>query len=415
MDHISNVHKRTVVDNETNFYKCFVCQKGYSSLNRKAFIHHLNEHKLSTCFCNDCNVNLQSIQHLEAHRERSHQDFSILVDKKMVQKSKAGAQQTPVKEPPKPIIKVVPKATPSTFKKQPFKNDSASVSEVYEQKYELLESTEEDDQFSVKDEPQQQQIMVQTEDGSLLNMNNIILTENGELIIQNLDGLLPNEQESGDDGSGGQIHISNLEQFLIEQGLSGGQEISYIQPDDNQVIIQNEDGTVSQSSQGSLMQTYKEIFEPDEDIPTELIQSSEVHDDVSAQNIMLNGDYMVQSVSDYEQHNSNGQVVEQIEIQNTVQVDANQSTLDELGDILLEVAAAAEKEKKPKSTDQKIRDSLWGTRKRPTNTHPLLPRKKQCSRFDTELKGNEEEAPASNFSQAYEIFVKGFGKKNSKM
>lgn len=288
-----------------------------------------------------------------------------------------------------------------------------SVSEVYEPPQETLQSADEQEFSLDNDDSQQQQIMVQTEDGSLLNMNNFILTENGELILQNLEGLLPNGQESGEDSSG-QIHISNLEQFLIEQGLAGSQEISYIQPDDSQVIIQNDDGTVSQSSQESLMQTYKEIFEPDVDIPSELIATSEV-EDVTTQNLLLNGNYMVQS----SMNELNGQVVEHmVEVQNSAQADAaNQSTLDELGDILLEVAAAAEKEKKPKVTEQKIiRESLWGTRKRAPDTIASngSPKKRNTGPNKQQMP-QETLAPASNFSHAYEIFVKGFdAKKQSK-
>lgn len=427
MDHISTAHKRTIVDNETNFYKCFVCSRGFSSQNRKTFIQHLSDHKASTCFCSDCNVNLESVHHLEAHRERSHQDFSILADKKPLRQVKPVAK---VKEVPDPEYKILPKPAPAR-KQQKIANTRVETSSVktlrneeYVEPEQQLQLVEETEQFNNNDDDsqQQQQIMVQTEDGSLLNMNNFILTENGELIIQNLDGLMPNGQEGADDGSGSQIHISNLEQFLIEQGLSGSTEISYIQPDENQVIIQNDDGTVSQSSQGSLMQTYKEIFEPDEDIPTELISSSEVHvhDESVAQSMLLNGDYMVQSVPIMD-HGNNGQVAEQVEVQNSAQVDANQSTLDELGDILLEVAAAAEKEKKPKMIEQKIiRETLWGTRKR--NSEPITNNGSAKKRSSTSGNGRQSdsmtlqdsEPPASNFSQAYEFFVKGFDAKKHK-
>lgn len=398
--------------------------RGFSSQNRKTFIQHLNDHKASTCFCSDCNVNLESVHHLEAHRERSHQDFSILVEKKPYRQNKTA--QPIAKEAPKPDYKVVPKsasARPSSVpaKRQQSSNVrtetssvNSSVSETYQQSLEQIQVA--DDQFNaLDDDSQQQQIMVQTEDGSLLNMNNFILTENGELIIQNLEGLLPNGQEGTDDGSGEHIHISNLEQFLMEQGLSSSTEISYIQPDDSQIIIQNDDGTISQSSQESLMQTYKEIFEPDEDIPTELITSSEVHDENASQSL-LNGNYMVQSIPILDQHGINGQVVEQVEVRSTTQVDANQSTLDELGDILLEVAAAAEKEKKPKVIEQKIiRETLWGTRKR--NLEPISngPSKKRSnSGKHSEGFVQETEQPASNFSQAYEFFVKGFNDKKQK-
>lgn len=380
--------------------------RGFSSQNRKTFVQHLNDHNTLTRFCCDCNVNLESVHHLEAHRERCHQDFSFLTAKKTNQQKTAQPKEATKSDP-----KVVHHETVATTKAVV----ESLVKETYQHPVEQLQLA--DDQFNnLDDDSQQQQIMVQTEDGSLLNMNNFILTENGELIIQNLDGLLPNGQEGVDDGSGEHIQISNLEQFLMEQGLSTNTEISYIQPGESQIIIQNDDGTVSQSSQDSLMQTYKEIFEPDEDIPTELIASSEVHE-AASQSLLLNGDYMVQTIEMSEQSASNGQVVEQVEVQSTAQVDANQSTLDELGDILLEVAAAAEKEKKPKVIEQKIiRETLWGTRKRnlePQTNNP--PSKKRNTGRNSDEIVQERAQPASNFSQAYEFFVKGFNdKKQSK-
>lgn len=401
MNHISNVHNRTVVDNENGFYKCFVCMRGFRAQHRNNFMQHLSEHKKSTTFCSDCNVSLESIHHLEAHRERSHQDFSLLVDKKL--------PRQPVKNLPS-VAKVAPKPT---TKQAPLGSRQRYGEAIQTpMKAESIQQVEDENQFDVIDDgaEQQEQIMVQTEDGSLLNMNNFILTENGELILQNLECLMPNNgQETADDSSGGQVHISNLEQFLMEQGLSSSTEISYIQQDDNQVIIQHDDGTVSQSSQESLMQTYKEIFEPDDDIQTEFIATSEIPDESAAQNLLLNGDFLVQSIPGLEQ-SSNGQVVEHVEVHNTQAVDANQSTLDELGDILLEVAAAAEKEKKPKATQARtIRETLWGAKKTAVEKRPGVPRKRNNEAF-----AEKPDQPASNFSQAYEFFVKGFDAKKQK-
>lgn len=397
MEHLSNIHNRTIVDSEASFYKCFICMRGFSSQHRKPFLQHLSEHNTSKGFCFDCNVNLESLNHLESHRERSHQDFSLLADKNRSQ---------PTREAPRTEIKTLPKASPRKLQRvETLKRDSFQPPPTQH-----IEVQEEPEQFTSLEDDSQQQIMVQTEDGSLLNMNNFILTENGELIIQNLDGLLPNGQEGGDDSGGGQIHISNLEQFLLEQGLSGNAEISYIQPDDNQVIIQNDDGTINQSSQESLMQTYKEIFEPDENIPAELMTAP-----VSDDSVLLNGDYI--SMTTIGTHSNNGQIAHQVEVQNNAQVDANQSTLDELGDILLEVAAAAEKEKKPKVIQQKIvREALWGSsKKRPADASVNNGSSKKRSAAKAESKPEEDEPPASNFSQAYEYFVKGFDAKKHKM
>lgn len=278
-----------------------------------------------------------------------------------------------------------------------------------QQQQEAAEEVQDEPQFEIVGEAdqQQQQIMVQTEDGSLLNMNNIILTENGELIIQDLDGLLPNGEQASEENSGGQIHISNLEQFLLEQGLSSGAEISYIQSEDGQVIIQNDDGTVSQSSQDSLMQTY---FDPDDEMPTELITSSEVVEDNNSQGMLMNGDYMVQTIP-LEQQGSNGKA------ESAAQIDANQSTLDELGDILLEVAAAAEKEKKPKAiVERNAKDALWGKKRPAAAVANNGAQKKKNFGKPYESGFDAAETPASNFSQAYEFFVKGFdAKKQHKM
>lgn len=363
--------------------------RSYKAQNREDFLKHLSEHQKASNYCCDCNVSLESASLLLAHRERTHQDFSLLVDKKQQDEALKTRQKLPTTKREHLIATAVP----------------ANRKEV------LKETIEDETEFDVGHditEQQEQQIMVQTEDGTLLNMNNFILTENGELILQNL--LLPNGQESVEDTSEGQVHsIDNLEQFLMEQGLSNSAEISYIQEDENQVIIQNEDGTVSQSSQGSLLQTYKEIFEPDDNIPTELIATSEIPNESVSQNLMLSGDFFVQSMPKSDQ-NRNGKIVEQIEVQNVQTIDANQSTLDELGDILLEVAAAAEKEKKPKADQTKfMRESLWGTKK-----HSVAPNKLGTSRKRSEPPLERLEQPASNFSQAYEFFVKGFDAKKQK-
>lgn len=387
--------------------------RGFRAQNRNNFIQHLSEHKTSTSFCNDCNASFESINHLETHRERSHQDFSLFVGKKTSKQTKAAPPV--VKDHPKPLPKQLPSKKHSLSEAL---STRPSTTEVPHQQNQSLQEEnqysviEEGDQFSIVDDEgnQQQQIMVQIEDGSLLNMNNFILTENGELILQNLENLLPNGQETAEDSSGGQVNISNLEQFLMEQGMSNNTEISFIQQGENQVIVQNEDGTVSQSSQGSLMQTYKEIFEPDDDIPTELISTSETPDENASQNMLLNGDFLVQSIPGYEQSSSNGaEVFEQIEVQSTQVVDANQSTLDELGDILLEVAAAAEKEKKPKTNQatKTVREALWG------KTQSIGLSKHATKKRHVELPDTTEQ-PASNFSQAYEFFVKGFDAKKQK-
>lgn len=321
MDHFATIHNRTIVDNEVNFYKCCFCQQSFSSQNRKNFLQHLQKHQNSQSYCYDCNINFDTRNMFDDHREKSHQDFSRCVDKKPLIND-----TNMLKLPPQGAVETAYEQLKS-FKKEKKQNVAVSLSNqthqvVHEELAQEMSQIEQDEQQL---QPQQQQIIVQSEDGSLLNMNNLILTENGELIIQNFDGLLPNGVQEGEEGT--QIQISNLEQFLLEQGLSANTEISYIQGEDgNLVALQNDDGTLTHTTQESLLQTYKEIFEP-EDIPNELIGESEVATQQHDQNnILMNGDYIIQA--DIQQP--------QIQVDNNQAVNAaNQSTLDELGDILV--------------------------------------------------------------------------------
>jgi hypothetical protein len=287
MDHFANIHHRTIVDNEVNFYQCFFCDQTYNSQNRTLLVQHLQQHQMSQNFCYDCNTIFESRNKLEDHREKSHQDFSRSVDKN-------------------PLVSELPpekKEAPIAISQQ------NEVMQIAQQQQEIEQAM-----------PEQQEIIVQGEDGSLLNMNNFILTENGELIIQNFDGLLPNGSQDGSDDCG-QIQI-NLEQFLLEQGLAANTEISYIQGEDGSLVaLQNEDGT-----QESVLQ--KLIFDGN-DIPNDLIDETEVvtqqqnDDDTS---ILINGDYIVPA-------HQNKIETQQQNMENLNA--ANQSTLDELGDILV--------------------------------------------------------------------------------
>lgn len=260
---------------------------------------------------------------------RCHQDFSLLVDKQCLK---------PTKNTPKAVSKTETNNSVIHYEK-------TLQTDLNHPSLELL---------NVDEEPQHQ-IVVQTEDGSLLN----ILTENGEFLIQNFEELLPNEDS--------QI------QFLIEQSLSTNADISYGQPD-MEVVIQNEN---SQGNQENLMETYENIFEqPEDNVSPELIASHEIAND--------------------------GVIITSLE------QDANQSTLDELQDVLLSVAAAAEKEKKPKVIEQKVmRESLWGKKRTAEQIGSTKKKHANVTNF-------QEIEPASNFSQAYEFFVKGFDAKKQK-
>lgn len=306
MDHIASAHQFTIVDNETNFYRCCYCNESFSSQNRKTFMLHLQKHQWNETMCHDCDINLKTRSSYDDHREKCHQDFSKIVHKTLMlvkqgkidePTSAKGRAQDQLKE-----LEVGKKKIQETAQELPTTN----IQMIQEQPQ------------------QQQQVLIQGEDGSLLNMNNLILTENGELIIQNFDGLLPN----GVSGQDGEIQINNLEQFLLEQGISANTEISYIQSDDGTMVIQNDDGSLTHTTQESLLQTYKEIFEPDE-IPQELIGEAEVVNQgevIDQQNILMNGDYIIQTQPQTQPQNT---------AENQAVNAANQSTLDELGDILV--------------------------------------------------------------------------------
>ncbi|KAG5677806.1 hypothetical protein PVAND_007533 [Polypedilum vanderplanki] len=407
MDHHSNVHERTIIDPEANFYKCCFCSKGFSSHNRQIFIAHMDLHNINNLFCYDCNSKIDSVSLLEVHRERFHQDFSKTRDKL----NNEVIDEIPEKSLHVRKTQAANSKRQSTISESPLQLSQTQVASPKHTQFELVNNN-----INAQQTQQQQQlgqqIVLQSEDGSLLNMNNLILTENGELIIQNLDGLLPNGQEN-DDGT--QIQISNLEQFL--QGLSGNTEVSYIQPDmiqtdDGQVIIQS-----NEAQQGSLLETYKEIFEPNDEISNELIEGVEESESQQSQNILLNGEYLIEAPQQQKSVIKNVQPgIEHVDISNPQQqaLDAaNQNTLDELGDILLEVAAAADKEKKPKVSEQKaLRETLWG-KKRNLEQVKEPSSKRRCGKIVSEPI-IENETPARDFSQAYEFFVKGFDAKKHK-
>lgn len=255
-------------------------------------------------------MNFDTRSMFEDHREKSHQDFSRSVHK------------TPLFGNQAKIEKVdEPTGAQGVAQEQLKKLDKA----VVPPKTQIVQEIPAAPIQLIQEPQQQQQVLIQGEDGSLLNMNNLILTENGELIIQNFDGLLPN----GGAGQEGEIQINNLEQFLLEQGITANTEISYIQSDDGTMVIQNEDGSLTHTTQESLLQTYKEIFEPDE-ITNELIgddvQQNQV---IDQQNILMNGDFVIQTQPQI-------QVDQQpVIVDNQALNAANQSTLDELGDILV--------------------------------------------------------------------------------
>lgn len=282
---------------------------------------HLQKHQSSPSYCHNCNVNFETRSMYDDHREKSHQDFS----RNVIKTHGLSARIEKIDEPSNSksvaqdqLKSLIKEGTP----RHELTIASQKTQEIPQANIQLVQEP-----GQVQEQQQHQQVIIQGEDGSLLNMNNLILTENGELIIQNFDGLLPN----GGTGQEGEIQINNLEQFLLEQGLTANTEISYIQADDGTMVIQNDDGSLTHTTQENLLQTYKEIFEPD-DISNELIGETEVQQSqvIDQQNILLNGDYIIQPQQQI-------QVEQQSTVDNQALNAANQSTLDELGDILVRI------------------------------------------------------------------------------
>ena len=377
--HMQEKHKRKIVD-ASNFYKCFLCNQQFSCQQRSIFMKHLDDHSGVTSFCQDCNVEMESENLLEVHRERSHQDFSVIVNKQYQDKRPTSFGNTRRNAGNKDNIPMTPMYPPPSEISLPVNDECSDVKEEFMEEREILHVKNDDE------DPAQALL-------KNLNMNNLILTEDGQILIQNFEGF--DGQESLDQNS--QIHI-NLEQFLLDQGLAPGTEISFVQgaAEDEQTEIEEEDPRLNENSQNSLLETYKEIFEPDEYVTTSEIETTEDH---------MNGEYIT---------TNNGTTIHEVVVDNSE--DQNQSTLDELGDILLEVAAAAEcKTTKPNIVifDQTIINpsnaSLWG-KKRHIESLECKPSKKRSTTRDL----FSESTGASNFSQAYELFVKGMGDKKSK-
>lgn len=79
----------------------------------------------------------------------------------------------------------------------------------------------------------------------------------------------------------------------------------------------------------------------------------------------------------------------------------------------MEVAAAAEKEKKPKLSEQKaLRETLWGKKRNLELVKDSNP-KRRCPKGIDPIPESAT-APARDFSQAYEFFVRGFDAKKQK-
>lgn len=341
-EHMSSEHKRKIVDNDDTFYKCFCCQKTFTSCDRSNLLTHIEEHELEESFCTDCNSFFGNLNELELHRSKFHLDFSVLINK-----------LDPLK-----VIDIqdteLLTANPKLNKK---KGQNLSTADCNESELATNNSSQ---------EPyEQQSLIIQTADGSILN--NLIINENGELVsVQNYDELLTNGHDLGESSQ-----LQQIEQFLLEQGITDTTGISYIQTEDGQILLQTDE---SQVDQETLMQ---------------ILEQSQTDNTTS------------------EQPNSE----EEIEVANVPKIainPENQAALDELGDILLEVAAAANSEKTPTGeTSTKIQPEK--------RKFEQLQNGKDDSQQKRINRMVEEDQPVKNFSQAYEYFVKGFNEMRNKI
>ena len=167
--------------------------------------------------------------------------------------------------------------------------------------------------------------------------------------------------------------------------------------------------SATESSNDQILQNFNDIIFQSNQVPNELIQDQQGNDysnmNVSSY-VIQDGQYQ-EATSD-----SNGVVIGEVVVDHSEEI-ANQTTLDELGDILLEVAKSAEQQptynfETTSTTGQKRRIDTGETGKRKFNRHSsdvIANFSKGKDKFDSADKN------FSNFSQAYELFVKGFDEK----
>lgn len=339
---MSTDHQRKIVDNDDTFYKCFCCPKTFTSCDRSNLLAHIKEHSLETSFCTDCNSLFESLEELETHRAKVHLDFSVLINKLDPLKVFEIQEAEQLKANP-----------PSMATRPTVPNTSAVMAREHEMNGDSQEHY------------QQQPLLIQNEDGSILN--NLLINENGELIVQNYDSLLQNGHELGESSQ-----LQQIEQFLLEQGITDTSGISYIQTEDGQILLQTDDSHIDQEA---LMQ---------------MLQQSQ--DDVS--------------------EHQNSEVEVEVDVPSVTINPENQAALDELGDILLEVAAAADNDKSSKSSSSRMIPSIKRKRENAQNGKMFKeePQQKRNVRME-----EEENQPVKNFSQAYEYFVKGFDAMRNKI
>jgi hypothetical protein len=325
IEHMSKVHEFKIVDKD-GFYKCYACSKSYPSFVRDEFIEHIEEHEITSTYCYDCHIDLRNVIAFEEHRTSIHCDYSMHVDK---------IDLLPELDTPENLING---------------NETNKINE---------------------EEEEQQQILIQTEDGSIVSVKDYMITENGEILIRNLDGM--EQQQNTENPESDTVTIDNLEQYLLNHGINTeGSGYSFVQSESGEILLQHNE---NHSEESNLMQEYNEILDQ-------------------------------APIEDYEPtQRQQPQVIENVKIPQTN--NSNQSTLDELGDILLEVAAAAEY-KKTSSPPKMIRQI--GKHKSHDNKYGSLKRTRIPEKYH-----EEPPEPVKNFSQAYEFFVKGFNERNKRL
>ena len=167
--------------------------------------------------------------------------------------------------------------------------------------------------------------------------------------------------------------------------------------------------SATESSNDQILQNFNDIIFQSNQVPNELIQDQQGNDysnmNVSSY-VIQDGQYQ-EATSD-----SNGVVIGEVVVDHSEEI-ANQTTLDELGDILLEVAKSAEQQPTynfgtATGAGQKRRMESGETGKRKINRNSgdmIANFSKVKDKYDSSDKN------FSNFSQAYELFVKGFDEK----
>lgn len=220
----------------------------------------------------------------------------------------------------------------------------------------------------------------------ILNNNNFMVDEDGNIVVRDINLT---------DENGQQIEI-NLQE-LLQHSMDDSNII--LQQDEHGNLINIENAPIQ--IQGEDMQNF--IFQTAEGGAMQEIMSENSQEQVvNVQTIpleewqLINGDANVQNYTIQSESTSQSQevVLEEVVVDNLAEQESNKQTLDELSDILKEVAAQAEK------------PAIHTPQKRPApgmKSNHLVKKSPKIEGNDTSLR---------NFSQAYEFFIDA-AKKNT--